>query len=365
MIPLFKVFMPETVLDPLRTTLMSGYIGQGPRVDEFEKALIPWFGNTNVLTLNTGTSALHLALRLAGVGSGDEVISTPMTCTATNEPILERGGNIVWADINPHTGNIDPLDVERKITPRTKAVMAVHWGGYPCELDELGHLGRKYGIKVIEDAAHAFGAEYKGKPIGAHSDFVCFSFQAIKHLTTVDGGALVCKESSDYRRGKLLRWYGIDRETERRDFRCEEDIVEYGYKFHMNDVTATIGLEQLKLVGQTLEKHRENAAFYDKRFQGLRSIDPLQYQHDRLSSYWLYTVLVEDRQVFMREMKQAGITVSQVHARNDLHTMMRDYRRNLPGVDAFVERQVSIPVGWWLTNDEREHIAATVEHLCG
>ncbi len=365
MIPLFKVFMSETVLEPLRTTLFSGYIGQGPRVEEFEKAVAPWFGNNNVLSVNSGTAALHLALRLAGVGPGDEVVSSPMTCTATNMPILERGGRIVWADIDPLTGNIDSVDVERKITPRTKAVMAVDWGGYPCDLDELGHIGRKYGVKVIEDAAHAFGAQYKGKVVGSHSDFVCFSFQAIKHLTTVDGGALLCKESGDYRRGKLLRWYGIDRETERKDFRCEEDIVEYGYKFHMNDVTATIGLEQLKYVGQILEKHRSNAAFYDTRFKGLSSLERLHYRSDRLSSYWLYTVLVENRLAFMAEMKQAGIMVSQVHARNDLHSMAREFRRNLPGVEAFVERQVSIPVGWWLSPVEREHIAATVERLCG
>ncbi len=124
MIPLFKVHMPGDVLEPLRQTLFSGYIGQGPRVDEFEKGLAPWLGNPHVLTLNSGTSALHLALRLAGVGEGDEVISTPMTCTATNEPVLERGATIVWADIDPLTGSIDPADFKKKVTPRTKPVIA-------------------------------------------------------------------------------------------------------------------------------------------------------------------------------------------------------------------------------------------------
>ena len=364
MIPLFKVHMPESVIDPLRATLLSGYIGQGRRVEDFEAALAPWLGNSLVLTVNSGTSALHLALRLCNVGPGDEVISTAMTCTATNEPIMERGARIVWVDVDPKIGNIDADDVARKITPRTKAIMVVHWGGYPCDLDEINAIARKHGIKVIEDAAHAFGAEYKGQPVGSHSDFVSFSFQAIKHMTTVDGGALACKDKADYRRGKLLRWYGIDRETERKDFRCEEDILEHGYKFHMNDVAATIGLEQLKYVGGVLAKHRANANAYRECLRGLPRLTLLDYRNDRLSSYWLFTVLVDDRLRFMAEMKQAGIMVSQVHARNDKHTMCRDYLAALPGIDEFTRRQVSIPVGWWVTEEERDHIIQTVRKLC-
>ena len=363
-IPLFKVSMPESVLAPLNATLMSGYIGQGPRVEEFEKALAPWFDNENVLTLNSGTSALMLALRLANVGFGDEVISTAMTCTATNEPILAMGARIVWADINPNDGNIDAMDVERKITPKTKAIIGVHWGGYPCDMDELNRIGKKYNIKVIEDAAHAFGALYKGRKVGSMSDFTTFSFQAIKHMTTIDGGALVCRDTEDYKRGKLLRWYGIDREGERKDFRCEEDVLEYGYKFHMNDVNAVIGLEQLNHVGEVLRKHRENADYYIERLQGLSKLQLLDYKPDRLSSYWLFTVRAKERLPFMQKMKEAGITVSQVHARNDMHTMFKEFRRVLPGVDEFIDEQVSIPVGWWLTEQERQHIADTVIKIC-
>lgn len=363
-IPLFKVHMPESVLEPLAATLLSGYVGQGPRVDEFEKALAPWFGNQNVLTLNTGTSALQLALRLSNVGYGDEVISTPMTCTATNEPIMAMGAKIVWADINPMNGNIDPLDVERKITKKTKAVMAVDWGGYPCELDELNRIGRKYNVKIIEDAAHAFGALYHGKQVGSHSDFVCFSFQAIKHLTTVDGGALVCRDTESYKRGKLLRWYGIDREAEQKDFRCEEDVKEWGYKFHMNDVAATIGINQLQHVGNVLKRHRGNAAFYREKFKGLSGLTLLDYKEDREGSFWLFTIRVRERIHFMEEMKSAGIIVSQVHARNDTHTTFKESQCNLPGVEEFVAEQVSIPVGWWLTEDQRKYVADTVIRVC-
>lgn len=359
-LPLFKVHMPKTVMEPLEKVLMSGYIGQGQKVEEFEKALVSWVGSPNCLTMNSGTSALHLAMRLAGVERGTEVITSPMTCTATNEPILERGGEIVWGDIDPWTGNIDPLDVERKITSKTKAIMAVHWGGYPCEIDELLRIARKYGIAVIEDAAHAFGATYKGRQIGSSSAYVCFSFQAIKHLTTVDGGLLVCPTMDDYRRGKLLRWYGIDRETPRKDLRCEEDVKEFGYKFHMNDVCAVIGLEQLKYVKEVVEKHRANAKYYDSVMPSLKKAKMLRYAGDRLSSYWLYTIRVGNRDGFQEFMKNKDIMVSQVHVRNDVHTAFKAFRRNLPGVDEFTREQISIPVGWWLTDEDRKNVMAAL-----
>ncbi len=359
-IPLFKVFMPESVMEPLRKVLLSGYIGEGPRVEEFERELKPWFGNSNVLALNNGTAALQLALRLANVGYGDEVVSTPMTCSATNEPILAMGAKIIWGDIDPWTGNIDPKDVAKKITPKTKAIMCVHWGGYPCDLDELNAVAAEHGVKLIEDACHAFGSTYHGKPIGSHSDFACFSFQAIKEMTTVDGGALVCKSDADCERGRLLRWYGIDRKAKRSDLRCEADIVEYGYKFHMNDVTAVIGLEQLKYVSRTIEKHRANAAKYDEAFKNLEAVRPLRYKNDRCSAHWLYTMRVKDRPKFIEHMKRAGVTVSQVHVRNDTHTAFKDFKIGLPGVDEFVAEQVSIPVGWWLTEEQREYIISCV-----
>lgn len=362
MIPLFKVHMPESVMEPLKAVLMSGYIGQGPKVDEFERALIPWIGNPNVLTVNSGTSALHLALRLAGVDSGTDVVSTPMTCAATNVPILDRGASITWADINPWTGNIDPVDVERKITPgKTKAIIAVHWGGYPCDLAELRAIATKYKVALIEDAAHAFGSTYRGRKIGTIGDYVTFSFQAIKHVTTVDGGLLVCRASDGYRRGKLLRWYGIDRDTSKADLRCEEDLVSHGYKFHMHDVGAVIGLEQLKYVSGILQRHRDNAKFYRESLEGLRDVKILRYESDRESSCWLFTLRVRDRDSFQLFMEQRGIHVSRVHVRNDLHTAFAAYRRNLPGVDEWDREQVSIPVGWWVSDLDREYIATAVK----
>jgi perosamine synthetase len=360
-IPLFTVFMSDDVDNPLLDVLHCGYIGQGPKVDQFEKMLGEYISNQNVLTVNSATSGLHLAVRLAGVGYGDEVISTAMTCTATNMPIVANGATIKWADIDADTGLIDILDVERKITERTKAIVVVDWGGMPCDMDRIMGIGRKYNLKVIEDAAHAIGATYKGRKVGTLADFTVFSFQAIKHITTVDGGAVFCKDTEDYKRGKLLRWYGIDRETERKDFRCEEDIQEWGYKFHMNDVNAIIGIKQLSHLDEILAKHRANAAYYDKRLLSY-FIKPYVKGYDAYSAYWLYTIqlpTLQERMEFMRYMKDNGIAVSQVHARNDMHTAFKDFRAILPGIEKFVERQISIPVHWRVTEDQRVHIVNT------
>jgi dTDP-4-amino-4,6-dideoxygalactose transaminase len=360
-IPLFKVHMPESVVPPLNETILCGFIGEGPKVKEFEANLGAYFGNPHVLTLNSCTSALQLALRLAGVQHGDEVVTTAMTCTATNEPICAAGAKIVWADIDPLTGNIDPKSIEKKITSKTKAIIVVHWGGTPVDVDEVNAIAKAHGIKVIEDAAHACGADYKGKKIGQHSDYVCFSFQAIKHITTVDGGAIFCKSEEDYRRGKLLRWYGIDREQPRADFRCEADIAEWGYKVHMNDVAATLGIVQLPYLDGIVKQRRELAAYYDRELAGVPGVRLSKWKADRASAYWLYTMFVEKRTSFMAALKERDVAVSQVHARNDLHTMFREFIQPLPGVDEFTKDMVCIPIGFWVGQAEREQIVRAIK----
>ncbi len=361
LIPLFKVFMSGSVIRPLEKTLMSGYIGQGAKVTEFEKALAKFIGNPLLLTVNSGTAALHLALRLAGVSQGDEVISTPMTCTASNWPILANGASIVWADIDPATGNITPASIQKKITKKTKAILVVDWGGYPCDVAAIKKIAGD--IPVIEDAAHAFGTEYNGKKVGNTADFTCFSFQAIKHLTTGDGGLLAVKRKTDYERGKLLRWYGIDRERRTQHERIEIDIHEWGYKFHMNDINATIGLENLKAVKSILTKHRKNAALYKKELTGLTNVTLLDEKKTDLSSYWLFTIRVKHVHAFVDFMNKHNVMVSQVHPRNDTHPTVKAFRSKLPGVDKFTSEMVCIPVGWWVTPKEHHHIVRCIREF--
>ncbi len=332
MTPLFKVRMEKTVKNAVADVLYSGFIGQGEKVDEFEKALIPWVGRETILTTNSCTSAIQLALRLAGVGRGTEVISTPVTCTATNVPILASGAAIRWADVDAGSGCVDIESVRRAITKRTKAIMVVHWGGRPCDMGSLLEICRINGIKLIEDAAHALGAQYQGRPIGSHGDFVCFSFQAIKHVTTGDGGLLSCKSKSDYERGKLLRWYGIKRPSD-----LTKDIKEWGYKFHMNDIAAAMGIENLKGLAKDLRARRKNAEVYGNG------------KYDRDHAYWFYATHKSNRSQFIKDMASKGIMCGTVHERNDKYTMFRDSRANLPGVDAFCRTQVNLPVGSWVS----------------
>jgi len=366
MIPMHKVFMPDNideVMEPLRKVIESGWIGEGPKVLEFEKHISDYIGNAYVTALNSCTSAIQLALRLCGVGIGDEVISTPMTCMATNEPIVLTGATPVWADVDANTGNIGPESIRQKIGVRTKVILAVHWGGYPCDMDEINQIAREHGLKVIEDCAHAWGAIYRDKKIGNHSDFCCFSLQAIKHFTTGDGGVLMCKNERDHRRSRSLKWFGIDREqrSENRFGIAEWDIIEAGYKFHMNDIAATIGLAQFPYLNELVAKRRENAAFYKEHLQSVQRLKLLTEAEDRRSSYWLFTIKVEDRVNFIRYLAQNGIAASVVHARNDSHTIFANYNSSgLTGLDEFSEKMVCIPVGQWVGEQERKHIVDVI-----
>lgn len=358
-IPLFKVFMSSKVMKPLKEVLYSGFVAQGPKVDEFEKQLSIFLDNPYVVTLNSGTTALHLALDLLEVGSGDEVITTPMTCTATNWPILAHNAKIVWADINPDTGNIDPKNIAKMITHKTKAIIAVDWGGYPCDIDSIRKIAK--GIPVIEDAAQSFGALYKGKKVGNAADITCFSFQAIKHLTTVDGGALTVRKKSYYRKAILKRYFGIDRTKRSKDYRIEKDIYDWGYKFHMNDVNATIGLANFKHTEDILKKHRENAWYYITKLKHVPFIQLMQEDKNCLSSYWLFTMKVPNVEKFSDYMKSHNVMASRVHRRNDTHPVTRPFKRHLPNVDKFTKHMVCIPVGWWVTKKDRKYIVDIIK----
>ena len=348
MIPLFKVAMADEAANRVAAVLASGYIGQGARCEEFEAALGRLLETPEPpLLMNSCTSAIDLALHLIGVGPGDEVITTPVTCTATNSPIVTRGARPVWADVSPYTGLINPLDVASKITKRTKAIIAVDWGGTPCDYTLL----KKFGLPVIQDAAHSLTA-------GAFGDYVCWSFQAIKHLTTGDGGALWCPELE---RARLLRWYGLDRRS-KADFRCEQNIQEVGYKYQSNDIAAAIGLANIEYTPGLIEQHRRNARQYTQQLS-VQTASRLQVRlpmSSDLSPWWLYTLLVEDRQGFIAHMADHGIAASPVHARNDTHSAFRFPNGPLPGVDYFAAHNVAIPVGWWLTKADREAIVDAV-----
>jgi dTDP-4-amino-4,6-dideoxygalactose transaminase len=386
-IPLFKVFMSEESIKRTEKTLRSGFIGQGPVVEEFESKLKDHFQHDYTLTLNSATSAEHLALHMLknptkyieghgvafaesnwpGIQPGDEILTTALTCTATNFPILANGFKIKWVDVDPETLNMDLDDLARKITSKTKAIFIVHWGGYPMDLDKLRFIQiqayRTFGFKpaIIEDCAHAMGSKYKGKLIGTHGNICTFSLQAIKHMTSGDGGILILPHQELYKRAKLLRWYGIDRDTNRKDFRCEQDIPEWGFKFHMNDINASIALGNFNHFNEIINKHKENAKYYDFALQGMPGITLLKRHPERDSAFWIYSLLVERKDDFHRHMKEHGIICSQVHERNDIHSTVREFKTILPNLDKITPQLTSIPVGWWVSEEDREYIVETIK----
>jgi dTDP-4-amino-4,6-dideoxygalactose transaminase len=374
-IDLFKVHMAPTAAEEVAKVLNSGYIGQGPKVDEFENQLKDFFNHDFVQTVNSGTSALHMAIHLLkkpnsnwpGMQEGDEILATALTCTASNFPILANGLKIKWVDIDPTTLNMDLDDLARKITPKTKAIILVHWGGYPSDLNKVKQIQTQaeelYGFKpaVIEDGAHALGSKYMGKHIGTHGNLTMYSLQAIKHITAIDGGLLLSPHQELHRRGKLIRWYGIDRDSNRKDFRCEADIEEWGFKFHMNDVCATVGIENLKHADKLIKTHQSNAAYYDKHLKNVNGVTLLTRHEGHESSFWIYSMLVDDRDGFYKWMKKCGIVVSQVHERNDKHSCVKEFRSTLPTLDKTISKIVSIPVGWWVTKEEREYIVDCIK----
>ena len=375
--------MSEDVIQPLNNVLMSGYITQGKQVEDYEAELKKFLGTEYLLTLNNATAGLTLATRLLkkedntfdwpGFDEENDIVLTPaLTCFATTAAVLSNNVNIKWLDVDLNTANIDLEDIKRKLNKHTKIIYLVHWGGTPVDLDKLNQICEEhktiYGFKpmIVEDCAHAFGTEYNGKKLSNHGNICVYSTQAIKHLTTGDGGIITLPYKSLYDRCKLLRWYGIDRDKRNykgKDFRLEHDIAEYGYKFHMNDINATLGLYNLPHIPSLLQKNRANATFYDDKLKDVQGIKLMENNPKCNSAYWLYTIRILNgkKQEFMDKMKEVGIMTSQVHNRNDINTCVKEFEEILPNLDILEKELVCIPVGWWLKKTDLEYIVSKIK----
>jgi len=385
-IPLFKVFMSKDVLQPVNNVLMSGYVTQGPQTAKYEKALQEFIGNPYVLSLNSATAGLTLALRLLkntdssfnwpGFDESTDIVLCPaLTCFATTAAIMSNNVQIRWLDVDPNTSNISLNDLKNKLNAHTKVIYLVHWGGNPVDLDALDEICEqhklKFGFKpmVVEDCAHAFGATFNGKRVGSSHNNICvFSTQAIKHLTTGDGGIITFPNKQLYDRCRLLRWYGIDRDKRNykgKDFRLENDITEWGYKFHMNDINATIGLHNLPHIEDLLKKNIANATYFDTHLTGITDLKINTVCKQAVSAYWLYTIRVLNgrKHEFMTKMKEMGIMTSQVHNRNDINSCVKQFQEPLPYLDQLEKELVCIPVGWWVTEQERHHIVQSIKQI--
>ena len=367
--PLFKVHVKkEEALLQIEKVFDSGFINEGETVNEFLGELKKYLGVKNLILVNSCTSALTIALKICGVGPNTEVITTAMTCVATNTPIINLGGEIVWTDIIASTGAIDPNEISKKITKRTKAILYVNWAGTPAEIEEIYKIGQENNIPVIQDAAHSFGAKWKGAPISEFADFTCYSFQAIKHLSSGDGGAIVINDNHKNTLARKLKWFGYDRDAtkdekgEWKGQRWEADIEkgEVGYKFNMNNISAAIGLSQTKHIDNILNIHRKNASIYANSFINSKLIKSLEVPEGANSSYWVYTCLIADgsvRDTLLEKLNAKGIGAGLVHIPNDNYSAFSEFQTALPETRLFEKHQISLPCGWWLSEKDCEYIA--------
>lgn len=365
--PLFKVHVDiDDIMPRIKKVLESGFLNEGREVLEIRQMLKEILDQENITMTSSCTGSLIMALKIAGVGFGDEVIAPSMTCVATNVSTEWLGAKTVWADIEYETGNIDPEDVIQKITERTKAVICVNWAGVPCKLERLQNICKDKGIKLIQDAAHSFGSLYKEKDISHWADITCYSFQAIKHITTGDGGAIVCLSKEDYEYASRLKWYGFDRDRLKDDDgnwkgrRWDSNIKEVGWKLNMNNISAAIGISNLERRDFVIGTHKNNAALFKSHFAKNNSIKPLKVESYMDPAYWVYTVLLDpsvDRDLVINKMGDLGIHTGVVHIPNHPYDCFEDNGTDLINTVKFASNQISLPCGWWLSEIDVEYIA--------
>src|SRR5437867_2037373 len=338
-------------------TLRSGWLTTGPRVKQFESDFGQYVGASYAVAVNSGTAALHLALEAVGIQQGDEVIVPTMTFAATAEVVQYFRGRPVLIDCQPDTLTLDPTQIERLITPKTKAIMPVHFAGQPCEMDRILDVARRYDLKVIEDAAHALPAQYHGRMVGTIADITCFSFYATKGITTGEGGMVTTNHPEWADRMRMMSLHGISKDAWER-YTAEGswyyEILASGYKYNMTDIAAAIGIEQLKKCNRFWEARCRFAARYDEGFADLPEIRRPVCRPDVDHAWHLYVIQLEmdqlriSRNDFIEALKKEGIGTSVHFIPLHLHPYYRKtfgYRpQDFPVASALFERIVSLPI---------------------
>lgn len=359
-IPLFKVFVPEDAHAALASVLRSGRLASGPRVAAFETELAGWLGVPGAAAVSDASAALVLAFRLAGVQPGDEVIASPLACAATLMPIANLFARPVWCDIDPATGMLDPAGIESLLTEKTRAILVYHWSGDVAESESIAALAERHGIALIEDANAALGAECRGKRLGRIADFTAYSFYASKHMTTGgEGGALLTRNPAHLDAIRRLRRFGIDPATFRLphgDLNPRSDVAAAGFNFPMNEIAATIGVEGLRHADWIVGRHRANGLFYETALKDVPGLHLLKRRPDCVSGYWTYSLRAERRDDLIRKLHSHGIGTQRLHMRHDRYSCFSD-GVELPCVDLFDAENLSIPCGWWVSDEDRERIA--------
>ncbi len=349
--PLFKPAMTEEELRAIRKALFSGWIGLGPKTQEFEEKFAEYMGVKYAVGVNSGTAALHLALKVLDLKPRDEVITSALTFVSTNHAILYNNAKPVFADVYEDTLTLDLEDIKRKLTKRTKVILPVHYGGHPAELEEILDIVKARGIYLVEDAAHACGAQYKGKYIGSFGDLTCFSFHAVKNLSVGEGGMLTTNNKKFAERLRKLRWMGIDKSTwerakSKKPYAWEYRVEELGYKEHLDDIHSAIGLVQLAKLSRLNQRRREIISEYNQAFKSAGWITiPTERPYVK-SSFHLYVIKVPAglRDRLIDYLGRRGISCSVHYFPNHLYKIYKPYRVRLPVTEDVYKRIITLPL---------------------
>ncbi|HAH31256.1 MAG TPA: DegT/DnrJ/EryC1/StrS aminotransferase family protein [Elusimicrobia bacterium] len=366
MIPVFRPSMGDAETNAVGEVLRSGWIGLGPKTKEFEDKFAAYMNCKYAVAMNSATAALHLAMAVMKVDGG-EVITTPMTFVSTNHAILYNSAVPVFCDIEPDTLNIDADKIEALVTPLTKAIVVVHYGGYAVDMDKVLDIAKRRNLKVIEDAAHACGGEYKNRKLGTIGDIGCFSFHAVKNLATGDGGMVTTNDAAIYARLMKLRWVGISKDTWSREdtttkaYSWYYNIEELGFKYHMNDITAAIGLVQLEKLDTMNRRRAEISRMYTEAFSSNKKIGlPVIKNYMTRPSCHNYVIKVEDRDGLNASLKQQGIATGVHYIPNNNYDMYKGFRGPTPVAGAVWKKLLTLPLFPDLKQKEIELIKSSV-----
>lgn len=369
MIPYGRQTIEEDDIQAVVDVLRSDYLTTGPNIEAFEKSVAEYVGVKYAVAISNGTSALHAACFAAGIGEGDEVITTPITFAASANCVLYCGGTPVFADIDPETYNIDPEDIRRKITPRTKAIIPVHLSGQPCDMDAIHAIAKEHNLIVIEDAAHALGAIYKGKKVGSMSDMTTFSFHPVKPVTTGEGGMIVTDNEEFYKKMMMFRSHGITRDGSlmtRNEGPWFYQQLDLGYNYRMTDIQCALGCSQMKKLDWFLERRRGIAKRYDEAFADCKGLVTPYQLPDTVSGWHLYIIQVtaRDRREVFEELRANGIGVNvhyipvyyhpyyQEHGYGDVHCEK---------AEELYSHMISLPIYPGLTDEQQKEVIEKVK----
>lgn len=373
MIPIAKPYLTEDEAQQASQTILSGWVTQGPKVQEFEERFAEYVGAPYAVAVSSCTTALHLALLAAGIGPGDEVICPSLSFIATANSILYAAATPVFAEIDPGTYNLDVNAVARRITARTKAVLVVHQMGMPANIDAFQTLCERSGLLLIEDAACAIGSRYNGRPIGSHSELVCFSFHPRKVITTGDGGMISTSNESYARRLKLLRQHGMsvnDRVRHEAQSVIIEDYAEIGYNYRMTDIQASIGIEQLRKLDWIIQERRKIAAYYCEALQDIACLQLPEEPAGCFSNYQSFSVYLRETCPISRNDLMQQLLDQEIATRAGVMTAHRTtaYRnlqgeQSLPISERASDQSLILPLYVPMPEDEMKYVIQCLRHL--